>query len=140
VLKHFGESRDADAVRALIRALDGSHYYDATLALAEFGTAAAEAAPGLEKIMASRDKFPADQAAFTLFKVTGDPAKAVAFLVSRLSDRSPYTRSTVAWQLEEMGPAAKGAVPALQLAREDRDWEVRWAAARALLKIEGQGP
>ena len=80
----------------------------------------------------------ADQAACTHFKVTGDPAKAVAFLVSRLSDRNSYTRRTAAWQLEEMGPAAKGAVPALQMAKEDRCWEVRWAAGRALLKIEGK--
>jgi HEAT repeat protein len=140
VLKHFGGSRDADAIRAVIKALDGSYYYDATLALADFGTAAAEAGPALEKIMAAKDGFPADQAAFTHFRVTGDPVKAVTFLVGRLSDRHYYTRKTAAWHLEEMGPAAKGAVPALQMAREDRHWEVRWAAARALLKIEGQGP
>jgi HEAT repeat protein len=57
---------------------------------------------------------------------------AIPALIKALGDTDAEVRSSAAWALEKMGPAAKDAVPALTKALRDVDANVRMYAAYAL--------
>jgi WD40 repeat protein len=64
-----------------------------------------------------------------------DQEKMVRKLVAALQNKDWYTRHRAAWDLGDMGPAARAAVPALAKALTDPDRWVRNSAALALGKV-----
>ncbi len=56
-------------------------------------------------------------------------------LIQAFQDDDWEVRRNAAYALGEIGPEAKGAVPALIQAFQDDDWEVRNSAAYALRQI-----
>ena len=65
--------------------------------------------------------------------------KAVTELIAALEDRDWAVRCDAVRALEQIGPAAKEAMPALLVALKDRDSGVRLSAPNALRKIQAVG-
>jgi HEAT repeat protein len=72
-----------------------------------------------------------------LWRITGDPAPAVSVIADDLDDPREYTREQACERLAEIGPAAAGAVPALEANLTHESHRVRIAAAETLWKITG---
>jgi len=106
---------------------------DASEALARIGTAAADAAPALfEAAIQTVDSVLRASLIKALKCVGGPPAAVVA---EALTSPSPSARVSAAKVLEEVGPAAEGAIPALIRALADTDNSVQDSARLALARI-----
>ena len=68
----------------------------------------------------------------------GDAAQIVPALIEALKDRHGDIRRSAAIGLGSFGEQARGAIPALQAARQDSDARVREAAGVALSRIDPQ--
>jgi HEAT repeat protein len=118
----------------------------AAVALGEFGPAALEALPVLIKLLndgTPDDKFERHSSAATaLGKIApGSPAadEAVAALLPVLERKSGLPRLMALRALAQFGPKAAAAIPRIRVLKDDRDAEVRNAAANALPAIENKG-
>jgi HEAT repeat protein len=77
-------------------------------------------------------------AAQALGKLGPDAQPAIEALAKALGDRDAQVRRAVVWSLRDLGPVARGAIPALERMRDsDRtDW-MRELAVEALEAIRG---
>jgi HEAT repeat protein len=125
-----------ERVRRLVTDLnrpDTEDQLDASEALARIGTAAADAAPALfEAAIQTVDSVLRASLIKALKCVGGPPAAVVA---EALTSPSPSARVSAAKVLEEVGPAAEGAIPALIRALADTDNSVQDSARLALARI-----
>ncbi|HTS88317.1 MAG TPA: HEAT repeat domain-containing protein [Gemmatimonadales bacterium] len=79
-------------------------------------------------------------AAYTIGTLGPDGKAAVPALIEALSDSNASVRFRVCVALEQMGPAAAEAAPALNNTLDDMSDDVAAAARRALIKITGKDP
>ncbi len=120
----------AEVLPALERALDDDAWrirWIATRALGDAGPGAREAVPELARLLADPDSRVCEAAAFALEAVGPDARLAVPAMLEQLAGPVPDTCEVVDTS------AATGAV-----LMEDR-WTVRWAIARALGTVGGEG-
>ncbi len=112
----------------------------ACYALGKIGPAAQAALPALAKQMNSDDEFLQIASVWASLRISPDDPelkeKAVPFLVKALVDVREHVRIEAAYMLGEMGDIAKGAVPALKRAADDKSPAVRAAAASALEQLQ----
>jgi HEAT repeat protein len=117
----------------------------AAYALGEFGPAAEEAVPVL--IKAINDATPDDKfeheasAALALGKIAPDTPsadQAVAALLPVLQSNVWFSRTNAIEALRRFGPKAAAAIPRLRALKDDRNVEIRDAAAKALRAIKGE--
>jgi HEAT repeat protein len=120
----------------------------AAMSLGELGGAAKVAVPALDKALADRNLNVRYWAASALKRIGPEAKGAIPGLISALKTLPggspelegparyyPDVRSVAAEALGTIGPAAKEAIPALKEATEDKNADVRAAAAEALKKI-----
>jgi HEAT repeat protein len=117
----------------------------AAYALGEFGPAAEEAVPVLIKAIndaAPDDKFEHEaSAALALGKIAPDTPsadQAVAALLPVLQSEVWFSRMNAIEALRRFGPKAAAAIPRLRALKNDRNVEIRDAAAKALRTIENE--
>jgi HEAT repeat protein len=134
----------AEALTATLDDDEGGVRIEAAVALGEIGPAAKGSAARLA-VMAAKDRFwdaraCAALAASQVLKET--PEEACEALIALTKDSSSKARSAAAVFLEDLGPAARPAVPALEALLDDRDPVVSLAAAMALVRVrpEAAGP
>jgi HEAT repeat protein len=118
-------------------------------ALGEFGPAAVESVPVLIKFLndaGANDKFNERHAtvATAIGKIAPEtPAaeQAVAALLAVLKSKEWQSRRAAVNALSQFGPRAAAAIPGLRALKDDHDYDVKTAAAKALLAIEDEsGP
>ena len=111
-------------------------------ALGKIGPAAKPAAPQLVKLASAEDELVRLTAVSTLLKI--DPQNpeyvkmAIPVLTDALSASHAFMRVEAAMTLGSLGKEAASALPALQLARQDRRSSVRAAAEEAIAKIQAR--
>jgi uncharacterized protein (TIGR03067 family) len=125
------------AIPVLIKLLDdpGKHVRSqAARTLGLFGAEAKAAAPRLKIALNDPGEYVPISAAVALWQIDpGQTEACVAALVKALGNKTdPFVRMEAAQGLEALGPAAKGAVPALTVALKDKSSMVRRSAASAL--------
>jgi HEAT repeat protein len=115
----------------------------AAVALGEFGPAAEEAVPVLIKVLSEAtpdDQFEREaSAAVALGKIAPDTRsadQAVAALLPVLQSKVWLSRAKAIEALRQFGPKAAAAIPRIRALKDDRNAEVRDAAAKALLAIK----
>lgn len=117
--------------------------YAAAYALGRIGPAAVEAEPLLRTLASAEDETLATVAVWAALKVKPEDKSLFEVAVPRLrralrGDRE-MARLEAAAALGDIGPAAEGALPILELVSEEDDSRaVRAAAAQALVKIRGK--
>jgi len=141
-----GSAKAKEAIAALMevaRSGPPSRRGWATFALGEFGPAAQEAVPVLLKVIKEAtldDKFEAEAgAASSLGKIapnTQSADQAVVALLPVLKSKPTLSRTTAIEALGQFGRKASAAIPQIRALKDDRDRDIRDAAARALLAIE----
>jgi hypothetical protein len=104
--------------------------------LSRFGTNVSPAVPLLANCITDNDPWVAHGAAASLGMLLLDPAISVPALVAGLQHSNRNVRYRCAASLQEFGPEAAQALPALRTALEDGDGVVRVSAKRAIEKIE----
>jgi len=122
-----------EAVPTLIDALqdqDESVRSRAAEALGEIGPTAKEAVPAL--IEALQDEYVRYHAALALAKIGENLQDAMPVVIDNLKTHIGCNHESIS---EDLGKIGKNAVPALIAVLKDKDWSVRWVAARALGKI-----
>jgi HEAT repeat protein len=143
-----GSSESKTVIAALIEvALEGpeSRRGWAAVALGEFGPAAAEAAPVLINLLKDAtddDKFEhASSSAWALGRIAPDTPSAgpaAMALLPLLESKASLARVKAIEALSQFGPKAAAAIPKLLALKNDRDAEVRNAAAKALGRMENE--
>ncbi|NUW43089.1 hypothetical protein [Nonomuraea rhodomycinica] len=105
---------------------------------AALGPAAAEVVPRVRAVLG--DEAHRHEAAWTLWRITGETGEAPALLTRHLARYGGHSAGDVAPLLEEFGPAAEEAVPVLRALYHDEfaDRFDRVAIARALWAITGE--
>jgi HEAT repeat protein len=134
-----------EAIPELIKALSHENVKvrnGASYALGKIGPAAKSALPTLKRNMSSKDdEYLPLVSAWAVAQIDYENPATVRLtmdvFVKGLSHREMLIRLEAANTLALFGAHAKDAVPALQRVLNDRDPNVREAAARALKKIEG---
>jgi HEAT repeat protein len=106
--------------------------------LGKLGTAAKEAAPRVAEFLTDDDLEVRREAAVALCRIEKNQ-KAVAVLAALLTEPT-YLAHPAAEALEEAGPDARAALPALKAALLHKDANVRNAALRAINKIAAANP
>jgi hypothetical protein len=86
----------------------------AARALGKIGSKAQSAVPGLRKLLQDTDPYTACMAAVALWRIDGDATNTLPVLIHGLSRIQPNSQWEVIEGLQEMGPRAKGAIPALK--------------------------
>lgn len=129
------------ASKALAAILKGSGGGDtlrgeAARALARVDPLAPGTAAALNAAVDDRSGHVGVCAAEALWKVSGEPDRAVPALVARLRDSG--SRAAAAQALYRIGPKAKAAVPALLTAAKDKDRLFHESVVMALRKIDPQ--
>lgn len=128
-----------EAVPALIELLSTHEQptarREAALTLAAIGPDAVAALPALNTALADENGFVRVAAATALCKV-GQDTSGISLIVDGLKDQAIVGTRVAADALAEIGPAARGTVPALTDALGDPAASARVAAARALWLIE----
>jgi HEAT repeat protein len=131
-----------EAVPSLIEALkegQSANAHEIVYALGKIGRGAVDAEPVLTELLKSSDKNLALTAAWALVHIrpTSEEvaAKTLPILTAGLTNPLPLARQGAAEGLGALGSAAKEAIPALQLAGNDKEKAVRAAAAKALNSI-----
>ncbi|MBC7968787.1 MAG: HEAT repeat domain-containing protein [Verrucomicrobia bacterium] len=119
----------------------------AVIALGKIGKPAKAATPALTKLLKDRYESVRVVAASALWDVGVKPAVVLPTLIAGVKARygdkplnpqeAVTTRHRAVSTLEDMGAAAKPAIPVLTAALKDQDEGVRLAAERALTKIKG---
>ncbi|MBC8100716.1 MAG: HEAT repeat domain-containing protein, partial [Armatimonadetes bacterium] len=104
----------------------------AALTLGQIGSSAAPAVPALAHLLASGNLDVRNSAAYALAQI-GEPS--ISALTGALQGVSTAARIPAANALREIGRAAAPAVPALIVALNDPDADVRRAVARALERM-----
>lgn len=103
--------------------------------LGSFGPKAKAAVPALKENLKDEQMRVAISAAKALWQIE-QSTEGVSALIKGLSAREALLRLQAAQTLGGMGPKAKEAVPALQLAAKDKDAKLRRMAQEALQKID----
>ena len=116
---------DADAAVRLV----------AAVRLRQLGPAAVAARQELGKALEDQDERVSNAAAETLVQI-GPPA--IAMLVKSLDAKPPTARKLALACLAKLGPAAKEAIPAIEIRLKDDEAEVRKLAKIALARIQGK--
>jgi HEAT repeat protein len=139
-------AEEKEVIAALIevaRSGPRSRCGSAAYALGEFGPAAEEAVPVLTKVLNDAtpdDKFEHEASAvFALGRIAPDTSsadQAVAALLPVLHSKNWLAQTNAIEALPRFGPKAAAAIPRLRALKDDRDTNVRDAAAKALLSIE----
>ena len=111
--------------------------WSAAAALGKFGPSAAPHCRSVVEALKDEDACVRVMAATTLYEATKQAECAVPVLEQRSRAKDKYTRAAAAHGLGDIGPAAKAGTAAITEALEDKDWEVRIAAALALYRILG---
>jgi HEAT repeat protein len=114
---------------------------DAAEALGKIGPPAAAAIPRLNKMMLSdKDDFARTAAAVALARINPADPIGLAFLQSLLTDEKSdeHTLETAAYALADLGPAAKGSLPALVKLLQHESDDVRWPTIYAIGEIGGK--
>jgi HEAT repeat protein len=109
----------------------------AARAIGDLGPKAAAAVDDLLPLLKNDHPLVRQMAAYAL-SACGRPAAGLPPLVDSLQDPNPLIRRFAAQLLEKLGPAARPAVAALNLARRDDDEEVRDFATRAMRRIQSR--
>ena len=116
-------------------------------ALGEFGPAAVESVPVLIKVLSDATAANNERgasAATALGKIAPEtPAadQAIAALLPVLESKDWQSRLAAVNALSQFGPRAAPAIPMLRALKDDHDYDVKAAAAKALLAIENEsGP
>jgi HEAT repeat protein len=132
------------AVPVLAQALqkdENPNVYAVVYALGQIGPDAAEVEPALSDRLASSDPHLALASAWALVRIRPASAEVAAktlpVLMVGLTSDVPLARRGAAEALGSLGPLAKEAVSALELAVDDEDEAVGAAAAKALSSIRG---
>jgi HEAT repeat protein len=125
----------ADATPAEVR-------YPVAFALGRIGPAAKPAVPRLLELSTSADEIMATVATWAVLKIQPEDAtlveQAIPLLRRALRGERDLARLEAAVSLGDIGPAARSAIPLLELVAEDDPVKaVRTAAAAALAKIKG---
>jgi HEAT repeat protein len=114
-------------------------------ALGEFGPDAAESVPVLIKVLsdatAANDFERGASVATALGKIAPESRaadQAIAALLPVLESKGWQTRLAAVNALSRFGPRAAPAITRLRALKDDRDYEVKAAAAKALLAIDDQ--
>ncbi len=103
--------------------------------LTRFGPAGQEAAPALRAALTNEYASVRLSAARALWRVDSEPEEVLPLLEKWLQTGGAYTKVRTAEILMEMGPAAKGSLPALHSLLNDKSENVRRAAAEAVEQI-----
>lgn len=139
-----------DAVPALAAALKDPERFvrmSAARALGQLGAASKEALPALAAALNDSDSFVRGTAARTLGRVGAISPEVWAPMKEAAKDKDldvqraateAWNSITSAWG--KLGPADKGAIPALAAALKDAEPPVRTVAARALGKVGSGAP
>jgi HEAT repeat protein len=131
--------RGIPALMDLLRRGDEDRRYVAAVGLAEIRPAdKVKIASTLAEWLAERD-WGVREAAVVALGAMGPDTNAVPALVRLLDDKDSRVRLATARALEQTGPDAKRALPALGQRLQDDDWAVRDAAAWAVKVIDGAG-
>jgi HEAT repeat protein len=135
----------ADAVPDVVAAMSSdqeSVRYAACYTVGNIGAPASAAIPALEKNLQDRDPFLQTISAWALAHISprkeGVAEECLKPLLQGLKLSDPRVRIEAAQALALLGPAAKGAVPALREIASDEDEAVKKSAAEALQKIDSQ--
>jgi HEAT repeat protein len=107
--------------------------------LARFGPAAQEAAPVLRAALTNEYASVRLSAARALWRMDAEPKEVLPLLEMWLQTGGAFTKAHTAEILAEMGPAAKGSLPALRSLLDDKSENVRRAAAEAVEQIANDG-
>lgn len=118
----------------MLKDSEGNLDFSVAFDLGRMGPAAGAALPVL---LAEIDREPT---AYLLGRIVGRIARDgdLLMVLHELQAESAYVRRGSLLALEEMGPRASAAVPALRVLLEDSDEVVRRLARRALRSIEGE--
>jgi len=133
------QQQSRSATSALILALDSpeegvrSH---AAWKLSDGGPAQKQALPALNRKLSDTSDAVRINAALAVYRIGNQTNEAVAVLVGALRSNVGTDRGNAAYHLSLIGPAAKGAVPALELQAKETDEYARKSARTALLKID----
>ncbi len=103
--------------------------------LGRFGPAGQEAAPVLKAALTNEYASIRLSAARALWRIDLEPEEVLPLLEKWLQTGGAYTKAHTAEILMEMGPAAKGSLPALHSLLNDKSENVRRAAAEAVEQI-----
>ncbi len=131
------------AIPALVEGLqhEDSSVRDAVLnALAEIGPRASSAVAAIrERFQNEREEdFVRIKAGWALWKIEQKSETLVPFCVERLRNGERQSRLSAAWTLNELGPAAASAAPALTEALHDPSYNVRQTVKESLKKISAK--
>lgn len=126
---------DASRVPALLAAIQGGDpqaLWDLAKALPD--PRAETVYPDILRLLstASGSWYVSQDAAMGVGRMGEHGKPLVPLIAARLSDPNPAVRVKLLYALEEMGPAAAAAVPALKAGLADTHWLVRQGAAAAL--------
>jgi HEAT repeat protein len=130
-----------DAMEELLKHKEATTRRDAAMVFVESGAGGKSALPGLqERSKKDDDAGVRSASALAVARITGAQAnqRAVAVMLKALKDKDPRVRQDGARCLGQLGADAKSAVPALSIALEDGDEDVRKVAAEALEKIQSK--
>ncbi len=103
--------------------------------LARFGPAAQEAAPVLRAALTNEHASVRLSAARALWRIDAEREEVLPLLARWLQTGGVFTKAHTAEILAEMGPPAKGSLPALRSLLDDKSENVRRAAAAAVEQI-----
>jgi HEAT repeat protein len=128
-------------LRRTVRRNDPGRWFErqqAADALGALGPAARDAAPELDEAMRDKQAQVRLSAAFALWRVNPkEPEPAVRVLVKLLASEQPqYVRQLTIQRLQEMGPAARAALPALREMRTSADQILRQLSEAAVRAID----
>ncbi len=101
----------------------------------------AEAVPLLEADVRGGDLFQRHRAALLLVRIDATKARTVVpWLMAQLQSLDAGARVEACRTLEQLGPAARAALPALRRRANDENENVRAAAKEALKQVRANGP
>jgi HEAT repeat protein len=103
------------------------------------GSAAKDAVPSLLQWATNSDEAVRHHAIWALGMIRADPTRVVPLLTSALNDPSIDVRDFAAWALEEFGPQASAATPALlDFLNASHEYRTMALVTNALKKIDPQ--
>ena len=130
-----------DAVPALEKALRDRDYQVrlwAVDALGSTGPEARAALPAVTRLLRDRERSVRDAVVQALPRIDPEGGAAVPALATATRDRAADVREGACIELGRLGPKAAAAMPALLERLDDDEWQVRKAAAEALLSADAE--
>jgi len=131
----------ADMVPVLVEVLEQDDHggrYSAIETLGWMKERARAAVPALRKMLEDPRMHYRNEVALNLFRIDPKQEGLVEVFLAKLREEHSGERWRAVKALEEMGPAAATAAPALEKLLEDEDPHVREAAASALARVRGK--